>query len=136
MGTRALTHVFDGDKAVACIYRQCDGYPDGHGKDLADFMLSRLLVNGIDGSSPPDGKVKANGMGCFAAQLIGDLKSKNPVGNIYLYPAGTSDVWEDYVYEVHADRLKVSQTYGDAGVIFDGPPSEYEGWLKKWLERP
>lgn len=95
MGTRSLTRVFDGDREVACIYRQFDGYPAGHGVELADFIDSRHFVNGISGD-----RAVFNGMGCFAAQLVGSLKGDR-AGGVYLYPAGSNDVGEEYVYEVH-----------------------------------
>lgn len=94
MGTRSLTRIFDGDKEVACIYRQFDGYKSAHGAELGEFILSRQFVNGIGGT-----REVFNGMGCFAAQLIGHLKH-GEAGSIYLYPPGATDVGEEYVYEV------------------------------------
>lgn len=94
MGTRSLTHIFNNDKEIACIYRQMDGYPSGHGKELADFLASAPFVNGISGS-----RKVFNGMGCFAAQLCGALKC-GEAGGIYLYPAGSNDCGEEYVYEI------------------------------------
>ena len=32
-----------------CIYRQYDGYPSGHGHELAQFLGSKTLVNGFGG---------------------------------------------------------------------------------------
>lgn len=99
MGTRAITRIFDNGKEISCIYRQFDGYPSGHGKELASFLLSRPFVNGISGS-----RHVFNGMGCFAAQLVGHLK-KGEAGGIYLYAPGTKDVWEDFTYEVHGGNV-------------------------------
>ncbi len=67
MGTRSLTKIFDEEKReIVCIYRQFDGYPEGMGKDLSDFIKSGKVVNGFG-----DKKEKQfNGIGCFAAQLI------------------------------------------------------------------
>jgi hypothetical protein len=38
MGTRSLTFVYDGDEPMINMYRQFDGYPSGHGSELADFF--------------------------------------------------------------------------------------------------
>jgi hypothetical protein len=96
MGTRSLTHVFKGEKEICCIYRQFDGYPSVHGKELADFILSRRFVNGISGSALE----VFNGAGCFAAALVGHLKGVE-AGGIYLYPAGSKDCGEEYTYKVY-----------------------------------
>ena len=81
MGTRSLTFVYDGDVPVINIYRQYDGYPSGHGHELAQFLDSKTLVNGYGEQN----SFEANGMGCLAAQLIVQLK--HGVGGIYIYPA-------------------------------------------------
>jgi hypothetical protein len=50
MGTRSLTFVKEqnGRKAstYVCMYRQYDGYPSGHGLELAEFLKGKRLVNG------------------------------------------------------------------------------------------
>src|SRR5690348_16714806 len=94
MGTRSLTRVFDKGAEILCLYRQFDGYPDGHGAELADFVLSRTFVNGISG----DRRV-FNGMGCFAAQLVAHFKTD--AGGFYILAPGSNDCGEEYVYEVH-----------------------------------
>lgn len=97
MGTRSLTRIFDNDKQIACIYRQHDGYPDGHGKDMADFIQSGTFVNGIPFGI--EGRL-FNGIGCFAVQLVSYLKG-DEAGGVYLYPADAKDRGEEYVYEIH-----------------------------------
>ena len=68
MGTRSLTFVYDGKEPMINMYRQYDGYPSGHGSNLAEFLNSfDAIVNGI---SVGDNRKIANGMGCLAAQLI------------------------------------------------------------------
>jgi len=49
MSTRSITRVFEGDEEIACLYRHHDGYPSGHGKDLAEFVASKRIVNGLGG---------------------------------------------------------------------------------------
>lgn len=73
MGTRCLTVVKDGGKDaqdIICLYRQFDGYPDGHGAKLHELFGDFVIVNGLGGQSPN----VANGMGCLAAQLVAKLK--------------------------------------------------------------
>jgi hypothetical protein len=40
MGTRSLTFVYEENKPVVNMYRQYDGYIEGHGRELAEFLLS------------------------------------------------------------------------------------------------
>lgn len=94
MGTRSMTIVMDGDKEIVRIYRQYDGYPTGHGADLAK-LCDVKIANGIG----RDAKKIANGMGCLAAQIVHGLK--DGPGGVYLQPTGgeISD-WCEYVYVV------------------------------------
>lgn len=96
MGTRSLTVFQDGQgKEIAVMYRQYDGYIKyGHGEELVDFLKERKIVNGIRSGD----KNNFNGMECLAASVIAHFK--NGVGYFYLYPAGTRDLWEEYVYFV------------------------------------
>ena len=68
MGTRCLTVFKEEDGTeIAVMYRQMDGYPEGHGQALADFLEGRRIVNGYNMN---DKKERAfNGMGCLAAIL-------------------------------------------------------------------
>jgi hypothetical protein len=124
MGTRSLTFVYDGDVPVINIYRQYDGYPSGHGHELAQFLDSKTLVNGYSDKN----SFEANGMGCLAAQLIVQLK--HGVGGIYIYPVSSTDCFQDYEYHVYEDKVIVQNcnTVYDSGhnqVIFDGTWEEF-----------
>ena len=113
MGTRSLTRVIprqeglsfsEGhehvDKSVVNIYRQYDGYPEGHGQDLAEFLSEFTIVNGFSPGSQ-DKKV-ANGTGCLAAQLVEYLK-EGQVGGVYLEQCNgePGDSWEEYIYTLY-----------------------------------
>ena len=111
MGTRCLTFVYDGDVPVINIYRQYDGYPSGHGHELAQFLDSKTLVNGFGKQN----SFEANGMGCLAAQLIVQLK--HGVGGIYIYPVSSTDCFQDYEYHVYEDKVIVKDP---TAVIFEG----------------
>ena len=111
MGTRCLTFVYDGDVPVINVYRQFDGYPSGHGHELAQFLDSKILVNGFTDKNA----AQANGMGCLAAQLIVQLK--HGVGGIYIYPVASTDCFQDYEYHVYEDKVIVKDP---TAVIFEG----------------
>ena len=127
MGTRSLTIVEDEKgREIVTIYRQFDGYYDGHGKELADFLTGFTLVNGLRGDGPE--KI-ANGLGCLAAQVVAHFK-KEP-GGIYLYPAGARDVGEEYVYVVSGviggePTIKVDD--------YSGPASGFDDFIKSQAE--
>ena len=106
------------------MYRQFDGYIEWYGKRLCEYLQSfDEVVNGIG----MDDYVRktANGMSCLAAQAImhfksgienrdWDVKVFNPKtghmesgliegnhsGGIHLYPAGTRNCGEEYIYVV------------------------------------
>jgi hypothetical protein len=111
MGTRSLTFVYDGDKAIINMYRQFDGYPSGHGIELAEFLGSGEMVNGY---SDKDAK-QFNGMGCLAAQMIANFK--NSVGGFYIHAVTDTDCWQDYEYHVYEDKVVVKNP---GEVIFSG----------------
>jgi hypothetical protein len=95
MGTRCLTAFEDENgEEFALLYRQYDGYPEGHGAELAEFLEGKRLVNGMSGD---ESKI-FNGMGCLAASVVAHFK--DGPGSFYLYPPGTRDCWEEFVYRV------------------------------------
>ena len=135
MGTRSLTILQDGDgQEIAVLYRQMDGYPDGHGNDLARFLKPFTVVNGF-GPGAKRGKA-ANGMACLAAQLV--AKFKQEVGHFYLYPAGTRDCGEEYIYtvglkdgRVHLECRTASYRDEPGRLLYSGPAAE---WKTKAVE--
>ena len=103
MGPRSLTFIHDGDNAkpFVCMYRQYDGYPSGHGKDLAEFLKPIRMVDGL-GS---DSEHVANGAGCLAAQMVAHFK--DGPGGIYLNAPTSKNCWQDYEYHVHASEAGI-----------------------------
>lgn len=127
MGTRSLTFVYSesksGEKAtpIMNMYRQYDGYPSGHGAELAEFLSGGRLVNGLSGM----GKEKQfNGMGCLAAQMVANFK--DGAGSFYLYPVTTTDCGQDYEYHIlNIDgQFKIDVYY--CGCNLFGMSSDYE----------
>lgn len=123
MGTRALINVRAAEKSstiFTTIYHHMDGYPDYLGEKIKEVLGDRQLVNGV---SDPEHQV--NGMGCAAAMLVGALKN-GECGGVYIYSAGTNDVWEDYVYDLYAGdkRVRMSVKSRDEE-LFDGDLSDF-----------
>lgn len=128
MGTRSLTVVKDqySDEECMVMYKQFDGYLSGHGKDLAEFLEGKSIVNGLSG----DTSKVFNGTGCLAASIVAHFKEE--AGGIYLYPGGTRNVGENYVYTLclgSADLiyLKVESGYGsNLDTIYDGKLKDFD----------
>ena len=140
MGTRSLTFVKQTYKdkegkekkqTLCCMYRQFDGYPSGHGTELAEFLAKGKLVNGLGN----DRGIVFNGAGCLAATMVSHFKG-NKAGGFYLYATNTNDAWQDYIYDiiVDADGLKLELVcYGSTRKrkLFKGTPKEFIEWAKK-----
>ena len=72
------------DKIRTQIYYHYDGYPEGLGCKLAEFLCDFRVVNGLPLDYFENVKV-ANGVGCLTAQLIASFKEEP--GNVYVeYP--------------------------------------------------
>ena len=119
MGTRSLTYVYVEDTPIMCMYRQFDGYPSGHGVELAEFLTQIEMGNGISGE--PELFSFANGMGCLAAQMIVNFK-KSP-GGFYIYPVELDQAcWQEYEYLVYEKQVVVKNP---TEVIFEGSYEEF-----------
>ena len=126
MGTRSLTFVYTdhygtttGPEPIINMYRQFDGYPTGHGAELATFLTSfEAITNGI-----PIGDTRklANGMGCLAAQMVAHFKTG--AGGFYLYPVSSIDCGQEYEYHIYSDRITVFEYGGEH--LFTGPWSAF-----------
>ena len=154
MGTRSLTRVFNTYKdekknkqvkqQLVNMYRQYDGYPEGHGMELAEFLSGGKVVNGIGGDEK---QTVFNGAGCLAAQMIAHFK--DGAGGFYIEPITAKDCGQEYEYEVLVDfdTREVTLVCFENGYInkkgeyksgkkllFEGKPSEFDDFLKKLEE--
>jgi len=165
MGTRSLTH-FKRDSidspTLMTMYRQYDGNPSGHGKDMVDFLSKKEVYNGY----PLHAFHDFNGMGDVAAQTVAHLKTwhyplteaealdgsffttenrmVNPrygeprIGNVYIVEPDSTDQGEEYVYTVYLDDaekqifIKVEDAYQNT-VLFQG--SVYDASQNDLFER-
>jgi hypothetical protein len=126
MGTRARVNIFGGNEVLVSIYRQMDGYPDGLGKEVAEFAGKMEIVNGY--TSQHKVGTHANGMGCFAAQLISHLK--DGIGSVYIRNTGPESQGEEYSYNL---REKGGQIWIDAlsgSMTAFGNPGDTEAEMK------
>ena len=120
MGTRSLTFVYEENTPIINMYRQFDGYISGHGLELAEFLMSGKMVNGIPVGSEG---LLFNGMGCLAAQLICNFKKT--VGGFYIYPVDSTDCWQDYEYHVYENKVVVKNP---TEVIFQGSWNDFHSF--------
>lgn len=113
MGTRSLTHFRQGDKTLLTLYRQFDGYIEGHGKDLAEAL-----------------QLRHNGFGCLVAQVVGKLKGGKAF-NVYVFPADSVDCSEEFTYYVESyEGFKVD----NIKVVDDSARVCFEGSLEAFIE--
>ena len=126
MGTRSNTVVYDGDVQILNMYRQMDGYPEGHGAELLAFLEPIEIVNGFTNSQIK----QANGAGCLAAQMVAHFKTG--VGGFYIQPPMVDGEFENYftyAIVVEGDVIKVVVYEWDDS-IFSGTVPEF----KKFIE--
>ena len=112
MGTRSLTFTYDdGEGTIMCMYRQFDGYPEGHGRELAEIITT----------------TENNGMECLSASIIAKLKKG--LGGIYLYPSDSDDCWQEYEYHVYKDRVEVfNKPFNYESPLFKGSYDEFKSF--------
>tara|TARA_R100001079_G_C4413406_1_gene136573 strand:+ start:429 stop:869 length:441 start_codon:yes stop_codon:yes gene_type:complete len=141
MGTRSLTKIIERyedfqtkekkEKTLTTMYRQYDGYPSGHGYELAEWLSKFTIVNGI---VLGETKTIANGAGCLAAQMFAHFK--DGPGGIYLYGADAIDCGEEYIYKIYIEEgaeidFEVYDTYkNNDPTFFEGTPEEFITMIK------
>lgn len=141
MGTRSKTSFIkkrDGKlEHLVSVYQQYDGYIEGVGYKIANFILSKEICNGI--RLGRDTSKLANGFDCLIAQFIRDFKTE--VGNLYIT---TEDNIQEYNYNVIFDEdLYFSNSFNDELPtdryfeikVYDwNDQTLFEGTLKELLE--
>ena len=111
------------NKTIVDIYHHWDGYPEGLGVTLADYLNGKKVTNGLG----RDNDNLFNGMGCLAASLVAELK--DGPGDVYIEPR-ESHGWIDYQYYIWGD------TYKDIWIsIFDGGECIFVGKPQALLDK-
>lgn len=118
---------------LALVYKQYDGYPEGHPIDTAKWLASGEMVNGIGMDSKG---LIFNGAGCLAAQFIAE--NKDGAGGTYIYaPSHRGKCGENYLYDIIVDGKEITMvayenntSWNDnarvkAHKIFEGTPQEF-----------
>ena len=140
MGTRSLTFVYEKygqvQKPVVNMYRQFAGYPTGHGAELAEFLRSGRLVNGLIHTETAE-ELVYNGMGCLAASMVAHFK-ETP-GGFYIYPTDTTECGQDYEYHVYNKDGLYVEVYNCGCNFFGVSGSDkhemvFGGYLKDFTE--
>ena len=131
MGTRSLTKIIEvyqdenktSKQVLTTMYRQMDGYMEGHGAELAEWLAEFTVVNGLGVDEP---RKVANGADCLAAQMFAHFK--NGPGSIYLYPPGARNCGENYIYYIYVNGSEINVWVKDAcdnKYIFKGTAKEF-----------
>jgi hypothetical protein len=120
MGTRSTIRFYEEgqEMPILTIYQQYDGYIDGVGKELAEWLNNKKITNGY--SLDQQNGEYANGIGCLAAQFVAD--HKNGIGGFYI--TNMEDM-QEFNYEVRYDGNKFIIKIDDL----------FEGSLDKLLEK-
>jgi len=141
MGTRSITHIhemkeLDADESIVCsFFRHWDAYPTGHGQDLADWLCSKSLVNGISGDF--NKKTMFNRAGSMAVKLMNHIQD---LSGCEVLPTGSKDHWEDYTYHIYFDKhgLMIETNDGTIGIkrlVEDYNGEEVEKAFTEYHER-
>lgn len=130
MSTRALTVIYhESGQPIVTIYCHSDGYPDGHGADLAKILKDRTLVSGIQ---IPEQKNASNGMSCLAATIVAELKTG--IGDIYLMPRGINS-GQEFEYHIYEDRVEIMDIYCSLDIedlkIFSGSWNKFYNYCNR-----
>ncbi len=139
MGTRSTIRVVDkvGKQSVTLvnIYQQYDGYLEGDGKELCQFLSEIQMVNGFT----DDEKMKfANGAGCLSAQIVAHFKKER--GGTYLITASQREEFNYCITVTPEDErrlassLKIRVTDCDNKPIFDGTVEGLAQFIKEQEE--
>ena len=127
MATRAMISIAKREEGVSFskepnqtivdIYHHWDGYPEGLGVTLADYLNGYHVVNGLGRENDK----LFNGMGCLAASLVAELK--DGPGDVYIEPR-ESHSWIDYHYYIWGDYYKSIwiSIFDEGECIFVGKP--------------
>ena len=107
MGTRSTVKFFNeynSERPILSVYQQYDGYIEGVGHSLAEWLKDKKVINGISGQKAKDGF--ANGMGCLAAQYV--AQNKTEIGGFYL-----TDIEDEQEYNIYDLVGANGRTFGN-----------------------
>jgi len=153
MATRSITVFHDEqDNPILAVYRHWDGYPEGHGLDLAGILRRfRYYSNGVPVEPLQEETLVANGMDNLAIVTVAELynllleANKRPLPGVtkdlgtltklvslYVMPLdGREWPWDiEWLYRVKVSEGKLVMEIHVAGpdrfhLVWSGAPSEF-----------
>jgi len=114
MGTRALVKI----DPYCKIKVMSDGYVEGVGKELIEFLSKRKFVSGI----PINKENCVNGMADLAAQVVAYLKLSDgeiSAGKVYLEPLDENTQDHEYCYDLRRVNNKLVLWADSDGIIWE-----------------
>ena len=129
MGTSATVTFMDNGKEILNAYFHYDGYPSYTGTKLGEYLEKFNVGNGITFGAKLG--TYANGMGCLAAQFVGDFKEE--LGNMYLIGSNNNWITDfNYVVEQKENGELVISCYqsGKEDKAYTNTPSQFKEWAK------
>lgn len=124
MGTRCITHVYQmphlGGEIVASFYRQFDGYYEGHGKDITDWLKDKKLTNGWSSNKNYESGLWFNRSGQMVIELM------HQVGNLELEKTDESRTEEFTYYVTYNEDVEKFKVRGV------GYGEELSGFADEW----
>lgn len=149
MGTRCVTSVHsvwnNGGKPEleAVIYRHWDGYPEGQGKDLSEYLQQTRLVNGRCVGKDQEDHF-SNGVGELASWIVhrmfvdghnpGLMGELRDCGQEFHYKV-TGEMFGEHriMVDVYAGPVTAFGMGGDKcnKPIFSGTKDEFAKWIEK-----
>jgi|21_taG_2_1085346.scaffolds.fasta_scaffold02924_6 hypothetical protein len=129
MGTRSVTYIHEMeslDEGVVCgFYRHFDGYPSGHGQDMANWLKDKKLVNGIGSDFDPS--YMFNRAGAMSVKFVNHIQNVAGAEMIFERDA---DVGQDCTYHIWYRNDKFWIQIDDGNLIeavnFNGEKIEEE----------
>lgn len=126
MGTRSTTTFYDGEKPVWTFYRQYDGYPEGHGLELAAALAGRKMAVG--------GDIETMGVHTLNLLRISSDPLELASGFYIEDPASVGHLGEEYLYRVTGipgEEPRITCLTERGAVVVSCPVSEFEAEVKR-----
>lgn len=99
MSTPCKINFYENEKYICTVYHHSNGYPDGVGNDIKEFIKSGKFINGLSINIT---ERLFNGFGDCVAQYIAYVK-KEP-GSVYMI---SEKSWNtDYDYYINFDKIE------------------------------